>query len=405
MLIHDSTTAPERQENMARKTAAGNGTIRKKTIMQNGKQYTYWEARYTEGIDPGTGKQIQRSITGKTQKEVSQKLKAVTTSIDDGTYTAPNKMTVGQWLDIWTTECLGAVKPRTVDHYKGVVRSRIKPGLGAIKLDALTPHTIQSYYNGLSKEGLAPKTVKNTHGILHKALQQAVSNGYLKTNPADSCILPRPVRRELKPLDEDLISAFLKAIQGHKFEDLFTVTLFTGMREGEALGLLWDCVDLTKGTITIDKQLQLIRGSKGQYQMVPTKNSKSRTISLAPSVVKILRNIKTKQLENRLRYGDCWENSDFVFTDEFGKHLSASSVYKAFKRVVEEIGSPDTRFHDLRHSYAVAAIKSGDDIKTVQENIGHATAAFTLDVYGHVTEKMKQESAARIEQFIKAVNK
>lgn len=405
MLIHDSTAAPERQENMARKTAAGNGTIRKKTIMRKGKQYTYWEARYTEGIDPGTGKQIQRSITGKTQKEVSQKLKAKTTSIDDGTYTAPNKMTVGQWLDIWTAEYLGAVKPRTVDHYKGVVRSRIKPGLGAIKLDALTPHTIQSYYNGLSKEGLAPKTVKNTHGILHKALQQAVSNGYLKTNPADSCILPRPVRRELKPLDEDLISAFLKAIQGHKFEDLFTITLFTGMREGEALGLLWDCVDLTKGTITIDKQLQLIRGSKGQYQMVPTKNSKSRTISLAPSVVKILRNIKTKKLENRLRYGECWENSDFVFTDEFGKHLSASSVYKAFKRVVEEIGSPETRFHDLRHSYAVAAIKSGDDIKTVQENLGHATAAFTLDVYGHVTEKMKQESAARMEQFIKAVNK
>ncbi len=370
MLIHDSTTAPERQEKMARKTAAGNGTIRKKTIMRKGKQYTYWEARYTEGIDPGTGKQIQRSITGKTQKEVSQKLKAVTTSIDDGTYTAPSKMTVAQWLDIWTAEYLGAVKPRTVDHYKGVVRSRIKPGLGAIKLDALTPHTIQSYYNGLSKEGLAPKTVKNTHGILHKALQQAVSNGYLKTNPADSCILPRPVRRELKPLDEDLISAFLKAIQGHKFEDLFTVTLFTGMREGEALGLLWDCVNLTKGTITIDKQLQLIRGTKGQYQMVPTKNSKSRNISLAPSVVKILRNIKTKQLENRLRYGDCWENSGFVFTDDLGKHLSASSVYKAFKRVVEEIGSPDTRFHDLRHSYAVAAIKSGDDIKTVQENLG-----------------------------------
>ncbi len=390
---------------MARKTAAGNGTIRKKTIMRKGKQYTYWEARYTEGIDPGTGKQIQRSITGKTQKEVSQKLKAVTSSIDDGTYTVPNKMTVGQWLDIWTAEYLGAVKPRTVDHYKGVVRSRIKPGLGAIKLDALTPHTIQSYYNGLSKEGLAPKTVKNTHGILHKALQQAVFNGYLKTNPADSCILPRPVRRELKPLDEDLISAFLKAIQGHKFEDLFTVTLFTGMREGEALGLLWDCVNLTKGTITIDKQLQLIRGSKGQYQMVPTKNSKSRTISLAPSVIKVLRRIKAKQLENRLRYGECWTNSGFVFTDDLGKHLSASSVYKAFKRVVEEIGSPETRFHDLRHSYAVAAIKSGDDIKTVQENLGHATAAFTLDVYGHVTEKMKQESAARMEQFIKAVNK
>lgn len=390
---------------MARKAAAGSGTIRKKTINRNGKEYTYWEARYTSGYDPGTGKQIQRSITGKTQKEVAKKLKEATTALDTGTYAAPSKMTVGQWLDIWTEEYLGGVKPRTVDNYKGVVKSRIKPGLGAVKLEALTPHTIQSYYNGLTKEGLAPKTVKNIHGILHKALQQAVSNSYIRTNPADSCILPRPVRKELKPLDEDMITAFLKAVQGHQFGELFTITLFTGMREGEALGLLWDCVDLDKGTITIDKQLQLIRGSRGQYQMVPTKNSKGRTISIAPYVVTTLRQVKRKQLENRLRYGQCWEDSGFVFTDDLGHHLSASSVYKSFKRVMEDIGSPETRFHDLRHSYAVASIKSGDDIKTVQENLGHATAAFTLDVYGHVTEKMKQESAARMEQFIKAVNK
>ena len=389
---------------MARKSAAGTGTIRKKTITRNGKEYTYWEARYTSGRDPGTGKQIQRSITGKTQKEVAQKLKAATAAIDAGTYTAPSRMTVGQWLDIWTSEYLGAVKPRTVDLYKGVVKTRIKPGLGSVKLETLTPHTVQSYYNGLSKDGLAPKTVKNIHGILHKALQQAESNGYIKTNPADSCILPRAIRKELKPLDEDMITTFLKAIQGHQFGNLFTVTLFTGMREGEALGLLWDCVDLTKGTITVDKQLQLIRGSGGQYQMVPTKNSKSRSITLAASVVKVLRDVRRQQLENRLRYGPLWEDSGFVFTDELGHHLSASSVYKSFKKVMEQIGSPETRFHDLRHSYAVAAIKSGDDIKTVQENLGHATAAFTLDIYGHVTEKMKQESANRMEQFIKAVN-
>lgn len=389
---------------MARKSAAGSGTIRKKTITRNGKEYTYWEARYTSGRDPGTGKQIQRSITGKTQKEVSQKLKAATAAIDEGTYTAPNRMTVGQWLDIWTAEYLGAVKPRTADHYQGVVRSRIKPGLGAVKLDALNPHTIQSYYNALSKEGLAPKTVRNLHGILHRALQQAVLNGYIKANPAEHCILPRPARKELKPLDEDMIAAFLKAIQGHQFEELFTVTLFTGMREGEALGLLWDCVDLTKGTITVDKQLQLIRGSKGQYQMVPTKNSKSRTLAIAPSVVAVLKRTRARQLENRLRYGECYESSGFVFTDELGHHLSASSVYKSFKAVMSQIGSPETRFHDLRHSYAVVSIKSGDDIKTVQENLGHATAAFTLDVYGHVTDQMKQASAARMEQFIKAVN-
>lgn len=176
------------------------------------------------------------------------------------------------------------------------------------------------------------------------------------------------------------------------------------MREGEALGLLWDCVDLDRKTITVDKQLQLIRGSRGQYQMVPTKNSKGRTLAIAPTVAATLKRVRLRQLENRLRYGECWDQSGFVFTDDLGRHLSASSVYKSFKKVMEQIGSPETRFHDLRHSYAVASIRSGNDIKTVQENLGHATAAFTLDVYGHVTEKMKRESADQLEQFIKAVN-
>lgn len=391
---------------MARKSAAGTGTIRKKTVIRSGKEYTYWEARYTEGYDPGTGKQIQRSLTGKTQKEVAQKLKAATASMDAGTYTAPNKMTVGQWLDIWAAEYLGGVKELTVSSYKSSIKTHIKPGLGAIKLEALSAHMIQGFYNDLTdKKGLSPKTVKNIHGVLHKALQQAVSNGYIRFNPAESCVLPRAEKKEIKPLDENQITTFLQAIRGHRFEDLFTVVLFTGMREGEALGLLWDCVDLDTGTITVNKQLQKDFSKGSQYHLVTTKNSKGRTITVAPFVVNVLRRIRCRQLKNRIQLGDCWQDSGFVFTDELGQHLNRSTVYNAFKRVMVQIGSPDTRFHDLRHSYAVASIRSGDDIKTVQANLGHATAAFTLDVYGHVTDQMKQASADRMEQFIQTVNK
>lgn len=394
---------------MARKAAAGTGTIRKKTVTRNGKEYTFWEARYTAGSDPGTGKQIQRSITGKTQKEVAKKLKEATAAIDSGTYIAPNKMTVGEWLDIWSAEYLGSVKPLTVSAYKATIKTHLNPGLGAVRLEQLNAHAIQSFYNSLcapekGDAALSPKTVKNVHGILHKALQQAVANGYIRFNPTDACILPRIVKKEIQPLDENQITTFLKAIKGHKYEDLFTVTLFTGMREGEALGLTWDCVDLSKGTILINKQLQLLRGTKGEYQLAPTKNSKGRSITLAPFVVTVLKKVKLNQLENRLRYGEFWENSGYVFTNELGQHLKHVTVYKSFKKVMDEIGSPATRFHDLRHSYAVASIRSGDDIKTVQENLGHATASFTLDVYGHVTEKMKQDSANRMEQFIKSVN-
>lgn len=391
---------------MARRAAAGTGTIRKKTITRNGKEYTYWEARYTAGYDPGTGKQIQRSVTGKTQKEVAKKLKEATAAIDSGTYIAPSKLTVGQWLDTWAEEYLGGVKPLTVSSYKSSIKTHLKPGLGALRLEALSTHTLQAFLNGLEKEKeLSPKTIKNVHGVLHAALQQAVSNGYIRFNPADACVLPRRVKKEIQPLDEDQISAFLKAIKDHPLRDLFEFTLFTGLREGEALGLQWSCVDFQKGTILVNKQLQLVRGSKGEYALVPTKNSKGRSITVAPYVLTILRRARKTQLENRLRYGECWYNSGLVFTDVLGENLKHNTVYKNFKRIVVEMGLPDVRFHDLRHSYAVASIRSGDDVKTVQENLGHATASFTLDTYGHVTEQMKKESANRMEQFIQAVNK
>lgn len=393
---------------MARKSAAGTGTIRKKTVVRSGKEYSYWEARYTAGHDPGTGKQIQRSITGKTQKEVAKRLKEATAAIDAGTYTAPSKMTVGQWLDIWAAEYLKSIKPRTVESYQIIIKNHLKPGLGASRLEALDAHTIQAFYNGLSeategREAISPKTVKNIHGVLHKALQQAVANGYIRFNPAGACVLPRIEKKEIKPLDETQIAVFLKAIKGNKYEDLFLTVLFTGVREGEALGLQWDCVDLSKGTITINKQLQKVVGTK-DFQLISTKSGKDRTITAAPFVVSTLKHVQHTQLENRLRYGECWVDSGFVFTDELGQHLKPKSVYDSFKKVVAEIGTPETRFHDLRHSYAVASIKSGDDIKTVQENLGHATASFTLDVYGHVTEQMKQDSAARMEKFIKSVS-
>ena len=119
--------------------------------------------------------------------------------------------------------------------------------------------------------------------------------------------------------------------------------------------------------------------------------------------MQLLKRHKAAQAEQRLKAGELWEDTDFVFTNEVGHHLAIHTIYKDFKKVVTAIGCPNIRFHDLRHAYAVAAIRSGDDIKTVQGNLGHATAAFTLDVYGHVTDQMKQESAQRMEKYIKDV--
>ncbi len=251
---------------------------------------------------------------------------------------------------------------------------------------------------------LSSKTIKDLHGILHKALSQAVAIGYLRFNPADACNIPKVVRKELTPLDTEDIQKFLTEIRGNPFEILLSVTLFMGLREGEVLALSWHNIDFEHGTVLINCQLQRFREDKGVYRIVPTKNSKGRTIKPATAVMDLLKRQKAIQAEMRLKAGTAWENNDFVFTNECGHHFDNSTIYRAFKKAAAAIGRPDARFHDLRHSYAVAAIQSGDDIKTVQSNLGHATAAFTLDVYGHVTEQMKQASSERMDNFIKSVS-
>ena len=391
--------------------AAGAGTIRKKTVSRNGKEYTYWEARYTTGYDPGTGKQIQKSVTGKTQKEVAEKLREVTSEIDQGTYIEPSKMKLGQWLDIWSENYLGDVKPYTVASYSGLIRNHIKPALGNLPLGEVPSHVIQMFYNSLTREDtnrkpLSAKTVKNIHGVLHKALQQAVQNGYIRNNPTEACKLPRIIRKEFHPLDKEQMSKLLAEIEGHRYEILYTVTLFTGMREGEAIGLTWDCVDFKHGKLTVNKQLQREKKKGARYVFSPVKNGKTRVIVPAPWVMQLLKKQKAQQAEWRLRAGSAWDPGDFanlVFTDELGHFLWIHNVYRDFKKVVASIGLPNVRVHDLRHSYAVASIQAGDDIKTVQSNLGHTTAAFTLDVYGHVTDQMKEASAQRMEDFIKEV--
>ena len=397
----------------SKKSAAGCGNIRKKVVKKNGKEYPYWEARYTVGYNPGTGKQIQKSITGKTQKEVAQKLKELTAALDAGTYIAPNKTTVGQWLDTWQAEYLGAVKLSTVSSYQATIKNHIKPGLGAIKLESLTTQDIQEFYNSRLKgdekrEPLSPKTVKNIHGVLHKALHQAMLNGLIRNNPSDACVLPKAIKKKVKPLNEEQIAALLKALKGHKYENLILTALFTGLREGEVCGLQWDCVNLESGAILVDKQLQSIRksvrGDRDKYALVPTKNGKERYLTVAPFVVELLKKEKTKQDNNRKLFEGGYEDSGLVFTDEIGRRITPQAAYRAFKLVVTELGFETARFHDLRHSFAVASLRSGDDVKTVQENLGHATSAFTLDVYGHVTEQMKVESANRMEAFIQSVS-
>ena len=377
--------------------ASGGGTIRKRS---DGR----WEARYTLGFDPKTGKQIQKSIYGKTQKEVRQKLSKVNTEIDEGTYAEPSKMKLAVWLDQWLRDYIGNVKGSTVKSYQDHVRINIKPYLGEVPLSKLTTSMVQGMYNELLREkGLSPKTIKNVHGVLHRALDQAMKMGYIKINPLNAVMLPRIEKVWIKPLEDDALLSFLKEIKGDPYELVYYVTVFTGMRQGEILGLTWDCVDFDRGTILVNKQHGKLKG-KNEYAFTSLKNDKPRVLNVAEAVMGALKKQKAQQKRWAQQYGTVWYNPDnLVFTTETGRYLCNQTVYLAFKKVVKRLGYDNVRFHDLRHTFAVNSLKAGDDIKTVQENLGHHTAAFTLNTYAHVSSGMKRESAKRMDSFIQSL--
>lgn len=264
-----------------------------KTIVRNGKEYTYWEGRCTVGYDPGTGKQIQRSVSGNTQKEVTKKNKELTKKIDTGFYVDPCKLTVAEFLEICQKEYLNSVKPNTAHGYRTHCRVHIIPGIGVVKLAKLTPLIIQRFYNSLenatTSKPLSSKSVQNIHGVLHKALECAVNLKYITNNPAeaDGIDLPREKPHEILPMEDEEVKRFIEAVQNRRCRMLYLITLFTGLREGEILGLSWDCIDWDNHILTIKQQLQKNRDNKA-YCIEKPKNSKSRRIVVADAVMGLL---------------------------------------------------------------------------------------------------------------------
>ena len=374
---------------MAKRAAQGSGTIRQRS---DGR----WEARYTVGRDPGTGRQVQRSVYGATQAEVRKKLARITVDIDQHTYIRPQQMTVGSWMKNWQENYLGNLKYNTVKTYKSCIDNHIVPSLGATKITDLTTDHIQRMLN---RSKLSPSSIKWIYAILHRALQQAVSNKIIHHNPADACVLPRKAKREMVVLSAENIASFLSALENDKMQYPIIVTLFAGLRLGEVLGLTWRDVDYKKSCIHVRQQLMRIDGT---YTLAPLKNDTDRSVKVAPFVMDILKRQHKKQLEEKLAVGSLWKGNplNLVFTSELGEHLCSKTLQRHHAEAAQAIGMPNLRFHDLRHSYATLSLQNGDSIKTVQAHLGHATAAFTLGTYAHFTQDAEESSAIRMQQFI-----
>ena len=363
-----------------------------------------WEVRYSAGIG-ADGRPIRKSLYGKTSEEVVEKLRAITASIDAGTFVEPQRMTLAQWLKIWLAEYTLGIKDSTRMIYGDNVRLHIVPALGRVKLGEVMPHDVQMFANHLLRGGkgaqpLSVKTVRNILGTLSKALSEAVRLRYIASNPAAGVILPKGQKADIRPFEVDEIQRFNAAITDMPGQDLFWFLLNTGCRLSEVLGLRWSRVNFQRRTITIDAQMVISRKGQGRALGTP-KNGKSRTFKAAPVVMDCLKAVQRRQMEWKVKAGPAWTNDlDLVFTNDSGEGLPHNTVENWFRKATRRAGVEGHRLHDLRHTFATEAIRAGVDVKSISETLGHSSVAFTLDVYAGFTEAMQDEAAARIQALI-----
>lgn len=341
-----------------------------------------FEGRYT-GPD---GK--QHSLFGKTSQEVAKKLRAATASVDSGDWLQPIRITVSEWLDVWLRDYCAHVRPTTLDAYETNTRLHVRPVIGSIKLSSVNSAHVRRVLSAMTGAGLSARTVNTVRMIMGAAFSAACEAKLIRENPVG------PVRRvsdkadrEIEFLDREQIPAFVAAARQSHCANELLLLLFTGMRIGELLGLRWDRVNLDRAEITIDKQLVW---HARQYTLTPTKSGLARTIHISPEAVDVLRAQRVKQNEQRIRAGHLWQSDPIseglVFRTDAGRHMLFNTVQRQANRVGGMIDIPGLHPHSLRHSYAVAALRAGMDVKTLQNNLGHASASVTLDVYAKYTD-------------------
>jgi integrase len=368
----------------------GEGTI---TRRKDGR----WEARYYVPTVNGTKR---RTIYGKTQAVVRDKLtKALSDRIDGIVYDDEN-VSVGEYLDSWLQGSVyGSVRQSTYDRDTNLVNNHIKPSLGGLKLKKLNSARIQSFYRDRLDTGLSASTVHKMHDILRRGLAQAVTWHLVSRNVADVVKPPRPLPKEMVALSADETRRLFEAAKGDRLETLYILAVHTGMRQGEMLALRWQDVDMENAVVSVKRTLTRI-GGKIAFGEPKTKKSR-RSIRLTPQAVEALRLHLERQLRDIEILGDRYQDQGLIFTTDTGAPINPSNLrQRSFKPLLKRAGLPHMRFHDLRHTCATLLLSRGVHPKFVQELLGHATIAITLDTYSHVLPSMGDATAKAMEDAL-----
>jgi integrase len=356
------------------------------SIVKRGKTYSL----VYRAPDPKTGVSRQVWKGGyPTHRSAEKALKDIVSHLDAGTYTAPTKSTIGQFLTgQWLPAIAATVRPNTASLYKTNIDAYIIPNLGGTQLRALVPSQLNVLYAELldhgrrDGRGLSTRSVRIVHTTVHRALRDAVRWGLVSRNVADLADPPRDGSPEKTAWTPEQVTAFLALTEKDRLSGLWRLAAATGMRRGELLGLRWSDVNLDASSITVRQNLVLVDHKRVYSE--PKSAAGRRTISIDVETVAVLRAHRARQAAERLAWGAAWTDTGLLFGLEDGNPLHPETVTKCFDRLRRAGGLPATSFHGLRHSHATALLRAGVPIRVVSQRLGHASVAVTLGIYAHV---------------------
>lgn len=349
------------------------------------KRGSKWAVVVDVGHDEN-GKRIRKWHSGFTRrKDAERALAGILGRLEDASYVEPSRLTVGHYLaSEWLPAIRATVRPLTFRLYELNV-SRVEPHIGSTRLQQLTPATLNQMYGELD---LAPSTVRVCHSVIRRALADAVKWNRLARNPADAADPPCARSAPMRTWTADELRRFLDHVREDRLYGAWHVLAMTGLRRGELLGLAWDAVDLDAGRLAITRTL--VPGKGGPTLSEPKTATGKRNVALDPQTVAVLREHRKSRVAERLAWGPAYEDRGFVFARENGQPIGPEHFSATFKARAKAADLPTIRLHDLRHTHATLALRAGVHPKVVQERLGHASVAITLDTYSQRSPPCKR---------------
>ncbi len=374
-----------------------------------------------EGFDLNGKPVIHRKTVHGTKKDAEVELAKFVTEVQNGLVVDGKSLRFSEFIEIWKRDYGSKeLAPTTYKRYCRMLETRILPYFGHFYINKIRPTDIMKFYDLLEKDTqlvrkkgnngsktkkpLSGKTILEHHRLLRAMLHKAVYWQLIVANPAERVQAPKAKKPKRRSYDDEQTKILLEnlellSVEDTKYKVAIILTIFTGVRLGELMGLEWQDVDFKNGIICINRSSRYL-SDMGVFTKTPKTESSIREIAIPEFIISLLEEYKLWYEEQKSIYGELWTNSDRLFVQADGKPMHPSSISKWFVRYVSTIGLPVINFHGLRHTNASLLVAQNIDIAVVSARLGHAQISTTLDFYVHPLLSHNRKAGYALENLL-----